>query len=404
MADTETLFIPVEHYLPMEDYDRCGFPLKGLRGFDQDGVVDKPFYRWMTARSPLTGAEYRVKAVPLTGSPNGHIAGYIVEINIPACTVGHNLLLVNGVPMASKLACLLFKHWLITSGCSKYGLRLVQFDKVRLHSVTPTYLFRCDDLADAHAARREFSVHSEGVLNPKVYKKGSPNPAFSVGPVDNATSYIKHRQYLVSAYVKDGTATKAYAVFDSPAIEQAIRAEAAKYLRVEVAFGGVWLQKMKLDTPDAWLLADGRENPYKVGVDLIRKVLLLDADLRTRAPKEEHIAQLSEADRNILRWHLAAGRMSTRQHPLILAKPTVHDQNVYFARVKDRLIESMKVDISILWAVQSKEMSPRLADLLKFGGQLKPLASIADHIFSPASVPELIERLEDMIEAIMPDH
>lgn len=399
MVDTVKIFIPIDP-MSSEEYDHCSFPAKGLREFDQDGVLEEPFYRWMTARSPLTGAEFKVKAVSSRNLLPARIVGYIVDINIPACTVGNNLLLVNGAPMACRLAFLLFRHWLLTNGCSRHGIYSMQFDKVRLHSVTPTYLFLCDDLADSHAARREFADHSEAVLNNRDSENDSSrNPAFSIGSSDKATSYIKNRDHLISAYVKDGSVTKAFTSFPSLSVEQAVRTKAKKYLRVEVAFGGAWLRKHRMDRPECWQLSPSK-NPYKVGVDLIRKVLKLDVGLRSRAPKEEAIAQLVEPDQSILRWHLAGKK--ARFHPHILAQGDTHKQNVYFSAVKARLISKCKVDISIPWKVQSQRMSSRLPDLLRLNGQYEPPADIADDIYSPASVPAPINKLTRMIKVMAP--
>lgn len=392
MADSIKLYVPIAP-MSSEDFVACSFPFEAMQGFNHR--IDRdPFYRWVKVKSPLTGAGFKV--ISVMSSDHHRLAGYQISVNIPACAVGHNYLLVNGVPYASKLAFLLLSHWLLTEGATPKAVQALQFEKAKLKSVTVTYLLLCDSVEDAHAARREFAQHSEALHNAK--SKG-PQPAFSVGPAEKATSYIKKRNYTISSYVKDGSVEGAFVDFPTLEDEALIRTEAGFYLRVEVELYGVWLASHGLDSADRWLLGDGKKNSYERVFQLIRNEMRLDANLRQRAPKEQAISQMREPDQSFLRWHLSG--MDVRNHPLVLAKETVHEQNSYFSAIKQRLLKKMKIDISLEWEKQSKHLSHRLIKLLFYTGDYEPELQFAEKVYSRVSAPKCCEILDGLIIAMI---
>ena len=392
MADSIKLFIPIAP-MSIEEYRRCKFPFEAMQGFNRDKQHD-PFFRWETVVSPLTGAKYKVKSV--LAEDGLRLKGYLVKMNVPASVIGHNYLLTNGVPFACKLAYLLLSYSLRKQGATEEGMMALQFEKARLMWVTLTYLFMCSHLEDSHEARREFARHSEALYNKKGVTK---RPAFSVGPADKATSYIRTRHHVISAYVKDGYVEGAYVDFESLKDEPAIRSEAEFYLRVEVELQGSWLAMKGLDKIDNWVLGNGRRNQYEVGVEMIRTGLRLDEGLRKRAPKEEFICSMAEPDQTILRSHLNGG--DARKHWLILAKDTTHQQNVYYSAIKNRLLKKVKVDISIEWAKQSEHLSPRLAELIRYTGDYEPPMELAEKVYSRASAPERIAKMESLMAELL---
>lgn len=117
MADSLRIYFPLD---PLSDheYDHASLRLDGRLAFNQDGFNQKPTeYDWMFPKSALTGAGFAVKPVGMPSADSElRIAGYLVDINIPACTVGNNLLLINGIPKAAELALLLLQHWLFSQG------------------------------------------------------------------------------------------------------------------------------------------------------------------------------------------------------------------------------------------------------------------------------------------------
>ena len=117
MADSLVIYFPLDP-LTDHEYEATRLPLEGNLPFNQEGLRTKPTkYDWMYPKSALTGAGF---AVLPSGTPGPgkelRIAGYLVSINIPACTIGNNILLVNGVPKAAELALLLLQHWLLSKG------------------------------------------------------------------------------------------------------------------------------------------------------------------------------------------------------------------------------------------------------------------------------------------------
>ena len=392
MADSIKLFIPIAP-MSIEEYRRCKFPFEAMQGFNRDKQHD-PFFRWETVVSPLTGAKYKVKSV--LAEDGLRLKGYLVKMNVPACVIGHNYLLVNGVPFACKLAYLLLRYSLLKQGATEDGMKALQFEKARLMSVTLTYLFMCSHLEVSHEARREFAHHSEALYNKNGVTK---RPAFSVGPADKATSYIRTRPYVICAYVKDGYVDGAFVDFESLKDEPAIRTEAEFYLRVEVEFSGSWLAMKGLDSIDNWVLGNGKRNPYEAGVELIRAGMRLDEGLRRRAPKEEFLRNMAEPDQTVLRYHLNGG--DVRKHPIILAKANIHAQNVYYSAVKNRLLKKVKVDVSIEWAKQSEQLSPRLAELIRYTGDYEPPIELAEKVYSRESAPARIAKMVALIEELL---
>lgn len=392
MADSIKLFVPISP-MSSEDFVTCRFPFEAMRGFNHRLDHD-PFYRWVNVKSPLTGAGYKV--ISVMSSDRHRLAGYYISVNIPACTIGHNYLLVNGVPFAAKLAFRLLSHWLLAEGATPKAVHSLQFEKAKLNSVTVTYLLLCDSVEDAHAARREVAQHSEALHNAK--SRGL-QPAFSVGPAEKATTYIKKRNYTISAYVKDGSVEGAFVDFPTLEDEALIRAEAGFYLRVEVELYGVWLAAHGLDSVDRWVLTDGKQNPYEQVFQLIRKEMRLDANLRQRAPKEQAISEMREPDQSFLRWHLSG--IDVRNHPLVLAKETLHEQNSYFSAIKQRLLKKMKIDISLEWAKQSKHLSPRLNELLVYTGDYEPEVHFAEKVYSRVSALKCCEMLDGLIATLI---
>src|SRR5450830_1270723 len=130
MPDSLSLFLALPD-MTDEEYARCQFPTKGR---DSTDSIHSDF-RTQKAISPLTGAGLLITPIghfPAgTNEPeyslknrclHGRIAGYLVEINPPAYTVGHNRELVNGVPAGARIGLAAFKLWAATAGCTREGL------------------------------------------------------------------------------------------------------------------------------------------------------------------------------------------------------------------------------------------------------------------------------------------
>lgn len=99
MADsiiTEVLF----EELSDAEYALCQFPKQALNAPPSPSGDFRSTY----AASSITGAGFKITplGMPIPDKPDerfqhGRIAGYRVEVNVPACMNGHNRFLVNGV-------------------------------------------------------------------------------------------------------------------------------------------------------------------------------------------------------------------------------------------------------------------------------------------------------------------
>ena len=394
MADSIRIQFPLDH-LTTHQYEHAELQFDALLPFDQDGEAKRVRYEWMTLRSPLTRAGFKVKAY----GPERRVAGYLVDINVPACTIGNNLLLVNGVPRAAEIALLLLQHWLLSKGCRRLGVFSLKLENARVVSVTLTYAFLLSSLETAQAARRDFATHADGVLNQRYLSRprSGHKPVFWIG-TENANTYIRQREFEIATYVKDGTGADAFVSFPSPEVEQLVRAEAEKCLRVEIKLYGAWLRDNGRDTVNTWRILSDQVDPYEIGLKMIRKTLCLDDDLRERRPKETDIAKLFAEDQNVLRWHLDGH--NPRQHPRLLEHKSADARNRVFSEIKARIYDRCRVDISLPWAVQSTAYSRRLAELLQFANRYSPPPHLMDHVYSPKSVARVLPLLKQKVQAI----
>ena len=387
MSDTIRIYFPVTKCC-YEDYKEANYPLRRAQLTNQDGEVIDVFPTFNPAVSPLTGAKFKIKAVfSNDGARVGHVVGYLVDINVPACTIGNNVLLQNLVWSACRLTMYLLKHWLLESGCSVAGVSAITLENARLESVTLTYLFACEDHAEALTRSEDLLCHGEVLHNPREKSNGR-NEVFQVGTSSERTVFCKPRDFNISAYVKSQTTSAAFAKFPNTEIENNVYAEGEKRLRMEIKYGKKWLKDHDRVSPSHWKGSFGRMS-YQQGVSVIRDYLRLDENLRTRRPKPSDIEKLSPVDQLILRWHLVG--KDVRQHALIKEKG-----NQYFSAVKLRLLKKLKIDITIPWQDQSNNLYPKLSNLIKYTGQYYPPKELAQHSLCLKTVRAVVVKLEEL--------
>lgn len=390
MSDSLTVRIPIVRKKG-EVLERENFPARYLVQMDNHGELGNPFSRWQSVRSPLTNESFRVRTIhTILNGQRSEVQGYEVEINPPACLIGNNLLLSNSVYMAVTGTFKLLQYWLLTQGCTHNEIKLLSIEDARIKSATLTYLVECTGENDAHSARRELGLHAAAIKNKKNRSKPLlKNLVFSIGTDEEATVYMKHHDYSITAYVKDNPVGGASSSFASRDIESSLRNEARKYLRVEIKLGEKWLADNDRDTADSWRSVDGF-NPYDLGIATIREYLRLDENLRVRKPKREHLSCLSKDDRKVLRWHLNGS--NAKEHELLQG---CNAAKFYPMRV--RILRKLRIDLGIPWRVQNSELRPRLNQLLAIEGKYKPPRELAEHIYSPSSVKVAIGRLKELI-------
>jgi hypothetical protein len=149
--------------------------------------------------------------------------------------------------------------------------------------------------------------------------------------------------------------------------------------------------------------AYGDERAYKEAFAQMCRDLRLDENLRFRKPKEVDLKGLSQADRDVLDWHLDDDdKHQARNHPAILEKGD--RQATYFSDMKMRLLDRLRIDISIPWKKQlsSAKAAAELRRLMAYPGLYQAPDDLADHVFSMASVPRIVWELKTKIEKHRP--
>lgn len=412
MCDSITILVLLEDQ-SQTIYNRCHYPTRGKEDLDE---VSNDF-RDQYPTSPLTGAGFRVTAVgyKLSSEPDagsieknrkkyGRVAGYIVDFNPPACTVGHNRLLVNGVPAATEVGIALLKHWLVENGCAREGLDAIKTRNTEIISVTPTFLFECLDESEARLNLAQIRGRSEAICNTHKRASKTKPPAFSVPPTPPKdgdyiyTSYIKQREYSIDCYVKKFGANKAfYLPIANNTAEFVVEQISKRTLRIGTKLHGKWLKDNGLNKAACWL---GSNEGYKKAFALIRSTLRLDEELRTKQIRSKTIAALNlrKSDLTLLRYHV--GRNIAREHPQFDVLSAKQASKAYSAS-RLRILSSTRIDLDINYDDQLKSLFPSLTELVVFPGQYVPGEQIAEFIFSPVSVPIALKKLEHLTQEVL---
>lgn len=412
MCDSITILVLLPDQSPAE-YERCQYPSRGKEDTDEASSD----FRIQYPRSPLTGAGYKVTAVgeklssksdvgPIEKNRkiHGRVDGYLVNLNPPACTVGHNRLLVNGVPAAIDVGLALLKHWLAENGCTREGLDAVVGQNVDIVSATPTFLFSRLDEPEARLNLAQFRGRSIAVCNGKMKGSVTRPPAFSVPPKPPKrgeyiyNSYIKLREYLLDCYVKRFGAKGSVCIpITDHTAELTVAQLSNRTLRIGTKLHGKWLKDHDLNKAANW---QGSNDGYEKAFALVRSTLRLDEDLRTKQIRSQTVAALNlpESDKTLLRYHL--DRNKAREHPRFSVLSPKQASKAYSAS-RLRILESTKIDLDINYEDQLKTLIPSLGELLVFPGQYEPSERIAQFIFSPVSVPIALERLAMLTDDIL---
>lgn len=380
MTDSISLYCPVQ--APTDDVGQL--PYSGQIGFDQDGVLGRVRGEAVRVSSPYTQAEFKIRSHV---DQSRRLCGYIVELNPPACLIGHNLLLANSAYRGSVAAFELLLKWLERAGAESDALSRLSFDTVRISSVTPTFLVDCGSHESALGALKQFEDHAVAVLNGKnsLVPEGKRDPVvYSVGSGSAPTVYIKQREFQIKAYVKTNRVpAKSHREFPSKRVEELVLSKAKSYLRVEVELFGKWLNQNSLERPHEWVTTRAGEDtgadPYACVFQLVRKVLRLDEKFRHRTPRSVDLRQLGAADRDLVSAHLVGADLRT--HQSVLLKGCRLQQQKYFSALRARILKRLRIDIDMPWRIQSRMLSPDLPFLLSYPGMFEPPAMLADYVF-----------------------
>ena len=409
-----TLLCRIDRDISASERQACRFPTAPL---DDDEVHASGDFRIVHTTSPLTGAGYSIEPVGalIPGKHGkrlkcGTVVGYLVEVNIPACVIGHNRVLVNGVPFAAQAIVGLLKYWLARNGCTRVGLDRIQLDNAIIKELTPTYFEEFDSEKEARDALLEFLLQAKAVQNYQAIKDGSARviPAFrfplekdDADPDQTYTAYIKLREYMIAAYVKERNQPNSTLL---PIEDDTVEALVQKFhlcaLRMEPKVYAKWLKEKGYHKVAAWV-----NNPeaYEEIFNLIRSTLRLDDGLRSTRLKLSTLKgdslKLSDSDKDYLRYHLKGN--SVRTHADFRALPKSKFSSRYHDLCKRIFKGTEGIDLNIPYAVQSRNISSKLPTLLVHHGEFKPGDELAPYIFSRVSAPIVIAQLEAMISEVL---
>lgn len=358
---------------------------------NSEGDEPQRFSKWMCVQSPLTKAEYKVKAVfSREGRNLGVVVGYLVSINIPACTVGNNALIENFVYSAAKSALLMLRIFLLKRGVKPAVVDMFSLDEARLELVTLTYLFDCGDQSSAVATNQKLMSRGEALKNRSAMGGRKPG-VFSVGSESAVTAYFNERTFKIKSYVKFEKIKRSFAIFPSREVQNEVYQASANLLRIEIDLKRSWLKEHKLENPAAWRNTKSHKPTLK-GLEVIRQYLRLDESLRMRRPQAGHMKRLAAPDRTILEEHMAG--FDVRNCKGILEKSSKLARQKYFSAVKKRIYDELEIDISIRWDDQCRKLWPELSSLLDTENLYRIPAKLKPHSYCLDTVRSAIKKLE----------
>ena len=355
--------------------------------------------------SPLTGARFIVTAILTSNATTGkYVAtGYRVSVNVPACLIGNNAILTNDVPSAVEAAYRLLKHHLVNERIDVNLLAKISLERAIITSVTPTFLFRLSSEDKARSMNDKFYRRAHALLKmPTGAKSKAPVRIFASGKCKTIYVTPSREDYEITAYVKSGPNSNSFNSFPSSELQDQVYQESGKLLRVEIKLNKRWLKSNKLDTFKAWqgvkeFTVEKQNdpallNPYQRIYQLIRDVLRLNDNLRLRAPRAQDLKGLPESQQSIVRAHING--QDYKSHPALKDKHRVHDW-----RLKKKILETLRIDLSIPWAVQRDDLSQELVDVLSWDNRRKVPRPLADVCLSRQSTEKKLAELDALLES-----
>lgn len=388
MADSGEIFFPIskrERYRVAQGQ----FPFKRhMSGWNSSTQADDVWLPPIDVQSPLTGAGFKIQPVGFF-NPAAEEVGYLVKINIPACTIGNNTQLDNSAIATMRIAQLLLQYALRQMGASMEAVGCLDANTAELWSLTPTFFLDGETHEGALALLGEFARQSEAIHN----TGGRRPPAFGVGSTKSATRYIRLSDHKVSAYVKEPDGKKPFFSAPTKEVGEYLYAGAACLLRVEVKLGKQWLRKRKLSMLANWRRGSGRD-PYVEVYTTILKALHATHPLRNSLPSEVQLAKLSPDYRAVFQWYVDGN--DPRAHAIIAGHGSALKGQMKYSRYRARIRDVTGFDMDIPFAKHAKEISPRLIRLL-LAGSMKPMEEVLRLTFSRETAKIAVDKLEGLL-------
>lgn len=408
MCDSLSVQIFIDDDIDIDEYQLLNYPTKPLNDF----VHGSGDFRTHTAVSPLTAAGFRITPFgqPIANSrivgdrfKHGVIAGYQVDVNPPACMIGHNRQLEVSVNQGVAVAFWLLKYWLALNGCTEEGLRRIRLESSNLLSVTLTQLYPLDSEMQAREKLRDFRTHSEALLN----KPGEKKIAYSFPPepldsesVYAYTSYINTRDFKLSAYVKVlNQPGSTLLPLDDAELELEVQKFAVRTLRTEIKTKPAWMKRNGLNVLSAWT-GECRDKSHKTVFDLLRTTLRLDDNLRSKILKKTSVQglKLSENQKKYLLYYLDGNMVREHRDFSVMENGKA---NKAFSAARLAVLDETGIDFKIDNAVRTKELSDGLRDLLVLQIGFSPAEYLAGYVFSRISLPFALKQLKAIVEVVL---
>ncbi len=375
-----------------EQAEKSNFPYQMATTTDESGQIRARHPKAMFIRSPMIPeAKFKATAILSDNPSNGTlVTGYWVEINVPACTVGNNVLIENRVHSASLIALLMLQYWLIEGGVEPKTVKSLKLADAELQSVTLTYIFDCESNASAKACKSLMKSRGQILANRKV-SRGSKKPGFAVGAETDETIYFKHRDFKIKGYVKECATDDGISVFSDRKASEFLYSIGRQSLRVEIELKHSWLHKNRLLSPICWKVG-ADQDLHLVGLLLIQKYLRLDKEYRSRRPSEEHMKKLAPLDREVLKSHLAGG--NSRSHSHLDRRRNRLSRQKHYSAMRQRIMKKLDIDIAIKWEDQRSRFSRQLPELLVSTNMVGIPAKLRMHCFCTETIDEIIIELK----------
>ncbi|WP_155713799.1 hypothetical protein [Burkholderia stagnalis] len=325
-------------------------------------------------------------------------------MNIPACSVGHNRELVNGVYWAASIAWALLRYFLASRGCTEKGLSCLPWENVRIGPLTLTFLKECASPAEAFSLIDDVRQHAESILNrgphalpgeKKVYVK----PEEAEWPDDVFTLYIRDRAFGTIFYVKQPGVEKAFLKkIDDLELESEVQERSERTVRIEVTPHGAWLEENDLNRPDEWLNNLGA---YENVFNLLKEKLQLARKWRVSRIRKSTIFNLAlpDDDRRCLSLHIAGREFG--DYPVLREYEDEKAGSKRLSAIRSRIFDATGIDLRIPWKVQQKGIRPGLAEVLKYTGQFVPREHLQEVVYSRHSAPAAYYQLEALTAELL---
>ncbi|TAM01119.1 MAG: hypothetical protein EPN70_20455 [Paraburkholderia sp.] len=355
-------------------------------------------------KSPITGAGFKIKAVGVGGIRHGRIGGYWLSANIPACVVGHNRELVNGVYWAAKICFALLRNFLASRGCTVKGLSYIEWGNVFIGPFTLTYLEECESRDAALELLNDIRQHVEAVLNHGPHSRPGMKAAYvkpdgAEWPEDVFTLYIRDREFGIALYVKQPGVAKAFSrEIDEPELESEVAERSGRTVRIEVTPHKAWLAENDLDKPENW-----RNNPdaYKKVFGLMRVKIQLGRSWRVKRMQKTSVRNLSlsQDDKTCLLLHLSG--KDPGDYPVLNVYPDANARSKRFSAIRKRVFDETGIDLRIPWRVQQAGVRPGLASVFEYPGEFEPHEHLRTVVYSKTTAPAAYERLEELTAELL---